>query len=203
MKKIFLFSVMISGACFLQQCHSPESKSSTGRDSGTEPTMKDESGPEQKTDGQSFETYKSKADDDEAMFIKTAALGGMMEVQAGEYAAKNALNPKIKAFGQKMITDHSKANVELSALAKKYQLIIPSEFPADQKAHMDMMMKMKGADFDKHYMDMMVNDHVKTLALFKSAADVESKDISAFAKKTLPVLQEHYKMAKEIHDAMK
>jgi len=102
-----------------------------------------------------------------------------------------------------MVTDHSKANAEIAALAKKYQLILPTELPADQKAHMDMMMKMTGATFDKHYMDMMVNDHVKTLDLFKSALDVESKDISAFAKKTLPVLQEHYDMAKKIHAEMK
>jgi len=203
MKKIFLCAFMVSGACFLQQCHSPESKSTTGRDSGTEPTMNKESGPEQKTDGQSFETYKSKADDDEAMFIKTAALGGLMEVQGGQYAARNATDPKVKAFGQKMVADHSKANKEVAALAKKYQLILPTELPADQKAHMDMMMKMTGAAFDKHYMDMMVNDHVKTLELFKSALAVESKDISAFAKKTLPVLQEHYDMAKKIHAEMK
>lgn len=79
---------------------------------------KQESGPEQKTDGQSFETYKSKADDDEAAFIKTAALGGMMEVTGGQYAAKNASDPQVKAFGQKMVTDHSKANAEIAVLAK-------------------------------------------------------------------------------------
>ena len=203
MKKLFLFPLMISGACFLQQCQSPESRSNTGRDSASEPTMKDESGPEQKTDGQSFETYKSTADDDEAMFIKTAAIGGMMEVQSGQLASKNAASAKVKAFGEKMVADHGKANAALKVLAKKYQIIIPNEFPADQQAHMDVMKGMKGADFDKHYMDMMVNDHVKTLELFKSAEDLKSKELSEFAKKTLPVLQEHYDMAKKIHAEIK
>ena len=125
--------------------------------------MNKESGPEQKTDGQSFETYKSKADDDEAMFIKTAALGGLMEVQGGQYAAKNAADPKVKAFGEKMVTDHSKANAEIAALAKKYQLILPTELPADQKAHMDMMMK--------------ISDEITVLDFGKKIAEGKPSDV--------------------------
>lgn len=148
------------------------------------------------------ETNESNVDGDGAAFMKTAALGGMMEVDLGKLAAENASDAKVKAFAAKMVTDHTKANNELKTIAQESGITLPEEYPADVKAHIDEMKKLKGAKFDAHYMDMMVNDHVKTLDLFRTAG-LRKDALKDFAKRTLPVLEGHHKMAVEIKASLK
>ena len=64
-------------------------------------------------------------------FIKEAAMGGMAEVELGKLAATKATNAEVKKFAQMMVTDHSKANDELKALAAKKGIAAPIEFEAD------------------------------------------------------------------------
>jgi putative membrane protein len=53
-------------------------------------------------------------------------------------------------------------------------------------------------------MDMMVDDHHEDIDEFQKAADnVKDADISGFASRTLPTLQEHLKMAQQIDSTMK
>ena len=62
----------------------------------------------------------------------------------------------------------------------------------DQKKDMDKLSKKSGADFDKAYVDMMVEDHKKDIAaLKKQQEDVSDNDIKNFATTTLPTLQKH------------
>jgi putative membrane protein len=147
-------------------------------------------------------TQKSKVDGDGATFMDTAAIGGMMEVDLGKLALEKSVNAQVKKFATQMVVDHTKANTELKALAVKLEHLLPSAYPADVKAHMDAMKKLNGKEFDLHYMDMMVNDHVKTLDLFKSASSLRT-EIRDFAAQTLPVLEKHYEMAKEINATLK
>lgn len=147
-------------------------------------------------------THESKVDGDEAAFMEKAAVGGMMEVDLGRIAQKST-NPKVKAFAAQMVTDHTKANMELKTLAAKSGIILPSAYPADEKAHMEAMKKMTGTDFDEHYISMMVADHDKTLALFRSGAKSMDKPVSDFAKKTIPVIAGHFEKAKAIQAGLK
>lgn len=147
-------------------------------------------------------THESKVDGDEAAFMEKAAIGGMMEVDLGRIAQKST-NPKVKAFAAQMVTDHTKANMELKTLAAKSGIILPSAYPADEKAHMEAMKKMTGTAFDEHYISMMVTDHDKTITLFKSGANSMDKPVSDFAKKTIPVITGHFEKAKAIQASLK
>ena len=216
MKTINLFGLMLAAACTFQACSSPEQRAtdagdSTMADSGK--TTTDSSGSAKvdtgfTTDGKKEEaktgdpTNQSKVDSDEATFMKTAAIGGMMEVELGKIAQKST-NAKVKAFATQMVTDHTKANAELKALAAQKKIILPSEYPSEEKAHMDMMKTMTGAAFDKHYIAMMVTDHDKTVALFKGAETSQDKGVSDFVKKTLPVITGHFEKAKAIQAELK
>ena len=147
-------------------------------------------------------THMSKVDGDGAAFMDTAAVGGMMEVDLGKLALEKSSNAEVKKFAAQMVADHTKANTDLKAIAAKLEHLLPSAYPADVKAHMDAMKKLSGKEFDKHYMGMMVNDHVKTLDLFRSASSLRG-EIKDFAANTLPVLEKHHQMAKEINASLK
>ena len=57
--------------------------------------------------------------------MMNAAKGGMMEVEWGKLAAQSGQNADVKKFGNRMVTDHSKANSELMALAKEEGVALP------------------------------------------------------------------------------
>lgn len=213
MKTLNLFGLLVIGACTFQACHSPETRgtqsdsSNVNADSSkmnTENGMAGNSDSTQKEDaGKKGDfTNQSKVDGDEAAFMNKAAIGGMMEVDLGKIAMKST-NAKVKAFAEQMVTDHTKANNELKALAVKTKILLPETYPADEKAHIDMMKSMTGAAFDKHYIDMMVTDHDKTIALFNTGAESQDKGVSNFAKNTLPVIKGHFEKAKEIQAGLK
>ncbi len=136
-------------------------------------------------------------------FVTKAASGGMLEVQLGQLAQQNAKSQRVKDFGNMMVTDHGRANDELKGLASANNITLsPTLLPNHQK-HIDMMSKMKGEDFDKHYIDMMLNDHKEDIDEFKKEANNSNNDaFKSFAGKTLPTLQKHLDSAQAIHSKM-
>jgi putative membrane protein len=125
-------------------------------------------------------------------FIKDAAKGGMMEVAMGRVAEENATDSEVKKFGARMVKDHSKANEDLKAIAKKENV----EWPAEKEAG-----KWKS---DKDYMAAMVKDHEKDLTAFEKEAKTGSDpDVKNFASKTAKTVREHLEMAKEINAKLK
>jgi putative membrane protein len=136
-------------------------------------------------------------------FAQNAAAGGLAEVQLGQLAADKATNDKVKQFGQRMVTDHTKANNELKALAAKKSITLPDSPKPKDKATFEKLSKMSGPAFDKAYMQDMVKDHQKDVAEFqKEASNGSDPDLKAWAATTLPVLQEHLKLAKDTLSAV-
>ena len=137
-------------------------------------------------------------------FVMKAAQGGMAEVEMGRLAAQKGQNAEVKRFGQRMVTDHSKANTELKKLAGTKSIELPTAIGAEEKADVDKLSKLTGAEFDREYMSMMVEDHDKDVAEFQNQAQSGTDaDIKAWAAKTLPVLQEHQKLAHDINGKLK
>jgi putative membrane protein len=125
-------------------------------------------------------------------FMMNAAKGGMMEVEWGKLAAQNAQNADVKKFGSRMVTDHSKANSELMALAKEEGVSLPAAKSSG---------KWKS---DKDYMDSMVKDHQADLAEFqKEAQSGTDPDLKAFAAKGAKMVSAHLKLAQETQSKLK
>lgn len=137
-------------------------------------------------------------------FAMKAAQGGLSEVQLGQLAAQKASNPDVKAFGQKMVDDHQKANDQLKQAAAKGNFALPTEPAAKDKAEAARLEKLDGAAFDKAYMMHMVADHKKDVADFqREAKSGQDEQIKDFAQQTLPTLQEHLKMAQQTQGKLK
>jgi putative membrane protein len=140
---------------------------------------------------------------DATTFLTKAAQDGMTEVQLGKLAQKSAQNKEVRSFGEHMAKDHGKANDELKSIAKTKNFDPPKELDAEHEAVISKLSSKSGADFDAAYMDEMVKAHGKAIALFKDAQKSSDADIAAFAKKTLPTLQEHKKMADSLQPKIK
>lgn len=137
-------------------------------------------------------------------FIMYAASGGLMEVELGKTTSANAASAKVKQFGQMMVTDHTKANTELKAVAAKKNVTVPPAPAQEQQDHINDLKTKKGAEFDKAYVDMMVDDHKEDISKFEDEAkNGKDADVKAFAAKTLPVLRKHMAAIQAIQDGMK
>jgi len=137
-------------------------------------------------------------------FVSKAGMGGLAEVQMGNLATQKASSADVKAFGQRMVTDHSKANEELSQLATAKGLALPTELAGEHKETFDHLNTLSGADFDKMYMQHMVEDHEKDVAEFeKASTSAQDSDVKGWAGKTLPTLQQHLQLAKDVNGKVK
>jgi putative membrane protein len=131
-------------------------------------------------------------------FVTNAAKGDMMEINSGKLAIKKGKSAAVKAYGARMVADHSKADAQLKSLLATKRWNIPQ--PAATVVAPDAMLTSStGADFDRGYVNMMVKDHKKTIMLFEhAAATAPDAQIKAFAVKTLPILRQHYTAIQQI-----
>jgi putative membrane protein len=128
----------------------------------------------------------------------------MAEVALGKLASEKATNAQVKEFAQMMITDHTKVNDELTAIAKTKNITLPATVDEEHQKKMDDLSKKSGADFDKAYVNAMVDGHKKVLDMMKDEAkNGKDADLKAFAEKTAPAVQTHLDAINKIHDSMK
>lgn len=141
---------------------------------------------------------------DDSDFAVDAALGGLMEVKFGELAKTNASSQAVKDFGAMMVTDHTNANEELKALAQKKNITLPQALDDDKQRKYDEFAKKKGAEFDRDYMALMVEDHKEDIEDFKDQAQKgKDADLKAFAAGKIPVLEHHLAEAEKVKAALK
>lgn len=148
--------------------------------------------------------FESDKAEDAAEFAVKAADGGMMEVELGKIAATNASNPAVKEFGNMMVSDHSKAGEELKALAASKNITLPAALSEDKVKKVEEFRAKKGAEFDKEYMDFMVEDHKEDIEKFSKAAEkLADPEIKNWAAGKVPTLQQHLKHAEEVYNSVK
>lgn len=143
-------------------------------------------------------------DEESSGFLVKAADGGMSEVELGQLAQQKATHPDVKNFAAMMVSDHSAANDQVKSLATLRNVTLPATVSEDHKKHMDDLVKKNGNAFDKAYMNMMEDDHQKTIDLFENASNkVNDAEIKTFADNTLPKLRMHLDSVKAIRKRLK
>ena len=154
----------------------------------------------QKTETQHIDSGSTRMlQSSDAGFAIQAAQGGLAEVKLGKFAAAKAENSDVKAFGQQMIEDHTKANNQLKAVAQAEDMTLPADVNSAQQDMYDKLLKLSGPEFDKACLKGMLKDHEEDVKKFareaKSGTDPQMK---SFAAETLPIIQGHLEKVKAI-----
>lgn len=131
-----------------------------------------------------------------------------MEIDLGKQAQKVGTST-VKGYADALVVDHTSADKDLVALAKKHGV---SSIPAD-KAQTDAerqdekdmtiavahLKTLKGAEFDKAFLTMMASGHDKELAKIDvSIGAAKDPDLQLTLKNTKPVLQRHADQARDL-----
>jgi putative membrane protein len=134
-----------------------------------------------------------------------------MEITLAQQAQRQG-TAHVKDYAGTLITDHQSADKDLTAFAKAHQVTtIPADKPmtdADKQDDKDMttamahLKSLKGAAFDKAYLNMMVSGHDKELTKIDVAISAATDpDLKSMLQNVKPVLQRHADQARDLQNS--
>jgi putative membrane protein len=146
--------------------------------------------------GDSIQDMQDKA------FLRKAAEGGMAEIQLGKLAAEKASAEDVKAFGKKMVDDHTQLNDNMAPIAQSKGVALPRKMSKADQAEYDKLSMLSGDAFDKEYIAYMVKDHHADLREFRNeATSTSDPDLKAVVDKATQVIHNHMVLADKLaHD---
>ena len=134
----------------------------------------------------------------EKEFLGDAIKGDNSEVALGSLAASKGGSEPVKTFGQTLVSDHSKAKTQATALAAKLGVSPSGEISSEAEKEMVKLQRLNGRDFDEEFARYMVKDHEKDIAEFKAEAAKGHGPAQQLASQSLPTLEKHLEMAKSL-----
>jgi putative membrane protein len=141
---------------------------------------------------------------DDAQFVVNTANAGMTEIQAGQLAQQQGMAKDVKAYGAMMVKDHTEAADKLKMIAASKNITLPAALSPEAQNDLADLQKKQGKDFDKAYLDKMIDDHKKVISMFETESKSGSDaDLRAFADATLHTLHHHLDEAEKCDKMMK
>ncbi|WP_301362180.1 DUF4142 domain-containing protein [Stutzerimonas nitrititolerans] len=133
-------------------------------------------------------------------FVDEASAKGLAEIETAKLALEKGTAEDVKAFAQKMIDDHTRANQKLAEIAGQNEdLQLSDEATLMDKAKAMILKLRDGESFDQAYANNQVVAHEQTIELFRNYAEQgDNADLKAFAQSTLPKLEQHLQDAKQL-----
>lgn len=195
---LLALSIAVAGA-LATGCHRDDDAANGAYDASTTPapaatdTTPPATAPGAMTDATGTGTPAGPIQDTD--FYQQALDGGRKEVAAGTLASTNATDAGVKAFADMLVKDHTAMNQQVAAAAGQADAAAPAP---EATATADLQGRT-GADFDRAFVDMMVADHEKTIALFENAAEnASTEEAKSLAQGALPKLREHLQAAQDL-----
>jgi putative membrane protein len=139
------------------------------------------------------------ATDGDKKFLATAAQSEVNEIKLGQLAEQKASSPDVKAFAQKMFTEHKQMSASMQPFVESWGLTPPTDLDDDHKDVYKRLSDLSGADFDKEYISQMVSDHSKALEAFtKEAKDTQDAKFRAAVIEGKTKVAAHKNMAYDL-----
>jgi len=133
------------------------------------------------------------------LFVDQASIGGMAEVELGRLVERKGQNAAIKDFARRMIEDHSKANDQLTSLAKQANTPAAGSLDEEHQGVRANLEKLSGRPFDLAYMDSQIQDHQKTAQLLEwEIGSGQDLALKKFGSEALPTVLQHLRLAQDL-----
>ena len=146
----------------------------------------------------------------DAQIASIVVTANQVDIDAGKLAASKATNPEIKKFGQQMVTDHTGVNKQATALVTKLK-VTPEDNSTSQslkaggEKNIANLKSLKGAEFDKAYIDNEVTYHQAVIdAIDKTLVpSAQNAELKALLVKVRPAFVAHLEHARMLQKALK
>lgn len=128
-------------------------------------------------------------------FVDQAARDGLAEIDLAQLAQKSA-NPEVRRFADRIVTDHTKIDQRLAAIARADNVTMPTTPDIEHRKLREKLATLHDGAFDQDYARAMVPDHDQAIKLFQQEqASGDNAGLREFAGNTLPILQQHRQIA--------
>jgi putative membrane protein len=104
-------------------------------------------------------------------FVRDVSRMNAAEIDVSRLAAERATSPDVKKFAQMMVDDHTAAGDKLSGVATQNSLEAPADVDDAHRGLHEKLAAKQGLDFDKDYVDAMIDDHQKLVDKLESRID--------------------------------
>jgi putative membrane protein len=142
--------------------------------------------------------YNHLIDDGSVAFIQQGLEDGEAEIEASKVAQSVSKNPRILSYAKMIVTDHAAMGDELEKIAINNKVRGGDSISTDHQKNIVGIKALSGGDFDKAYIQMMVNTHQSAVKSFRTASTDKIEEIQKFARKILPTLKLHLDSANSI-----
>ena len=146
----------------------------------------------------------------DAQIASIVVTANQVDIDAGKLATTQASSPEVKKFGQQMVTDHTGVNKQATELVTKLK-VTPQDNPTSASLksggaeNVANLKKLKGAAFDKAYVDHEVAYHQQVIdALDKTLIpNASNAELKALLVKVRPAFVAHLEHAKHVQSSLK
>jgi putative membrane protein len=146
----------------------------------------------------------------DAQIASIVVTANQVDIDAGKLAESRSSNKEVKEFAQRMVTDHAGVNKQATELVTKLK-VKPEEndtsksLKAGGDANLKKLQGLKGAEFDRAYVDNEVAYHQAVLdAVDKTLIpNARNEELKGLLVKVRPAFVAHLEHAKHLQGSLK
>lgn len=136
---------------------------------------------------------------DDKNFLLEAADARMMDWAEGNLAAERGTTDKYRQYGKRMMRDQGRLMEEIKAIASSKNLVLPEEISEEKAEGLNILKAASGETFDRKFRRMIIKDHKRDIREFQRAAGSIDPQVREFAKRHLPILEQHLQAARDLN----
>ena len=141
----------------------------------------------------------------DAQIASIVVTANQVDIDAGKLAQSTSADAEVKAFAERMVTDHSAVNTSATELVAKLK-VTPEDNPTSQSLkaggdkNLTHLRSLKGAQFDKAYAEHEIAYHQQVIdALDKTLIPgATNSELKALLVKVRPAFVAHLEHAKKL-----
>ena len=145
----------------------------------------------------------------DAQIAAIVVTANQVDIDAGQLAKAKSTTKDVKAFAQRMITDHGGVNKSATALVQKLHVTPESNSTSESlkqggEQNLASLKKLKDGAFDRAYIDHEVAYHQSVIdALDKTLIpSAHNEELKALLVKVRPAFVDHLEHAKQLQESL-
>ena len=145
----------------------------------------------------------------DAQIVANCLNANHSDIHAGQLADSMGSNPRVKAFAQTMVRDHSALNTVTLQLATKLGMT-PQDNPSalgimsNEVKNVNRLKQLKGATFDTAYINHEVEYHARFIALLDKTLipSAQNQELKTLLTEVRPMFEAHLALGKQIQASL-
>ena len=131
--------------------------------------------------------------------VYDAARRELFETGMSRLVLRNSQNAEVRELAETVIEDHGYATAKMRKVLDPLGFMGPSELYPNQSRELDQIRDLKGAAFDRAYMDSITETHVISVGLFeRMSSTAQDPQLRQAAAEVLPRVRHHLAMMQDL-----